>query len=207
MTAQVVSMSFPAGTAPNIVQTQFAQAVFRSVFQQRGIDTSKMVFNASPAIMQTTQAAVLASPPIAQAAVAAAAGGPITVSANVDGVTGAVTPSSTLSKTHIAVGNEVLDPTFVMPTSPPAMKNPPGAPPLKADPVTGQTHDLVGMYGNAANDVVFGSTGLLASLGKVGGLAAGAVIGTLAGGPVGLIIGAAAGGGLDYLRAQASKKA
>lgn len=203
MSAQVVSMSFPAGTAPNIVQTQFAQAVFRSVLQQRGIDTSKMVFNASPAIMQTVNTAVLASPPIAQAAVAAAGGGPITVSANVDGATGSVTPSSTLSKAHIAVGPEVLDPTYVLPTSPPSMKNPPGAPPLKADPVTGQPHDLVNMYGNSASEVVFGSAGLLDSLGKVGGLAAGAVIGTLAGGPVGLIIGAAAGGGLDYLRAKA----
>jgi hypothetical protein len=203
-TTQTVSMTFPAGTPYNIVQQQYAQAVYRAIFQMHGIDTSKPVFHAPPEVFTAANIAVPGSPPIAQAAFTAAGGGPIVISAVVDGNSGKITPSPTLSKSHITVGPEVLDPNYVSPTTPAAMKNPPTHPPQAVDPLTKAPIDLVATYGGGAATVIMGAAKTpLQKVMALGGTAAGAAVGALAGGPVGFVVGAAAGAGLDYLRAKA----
>jgi hypothetical protein len=204
-TTQTVSMTFPPGTPYNIVQQQFAQAVYRAIFQMHGMDTSKPIYNAPPEVFTAANIAVPGSPPIAQAAFTAAGGRPIVISAVVDGGSGKIVPSPTMSKTHITVGPEVLDPNYVPPTSPQLQTNPPTHPPKSVDPFTGTPINQVVSYGSGASPAGAGAAAKtpLQKVMALGGTAAGAAVGALAGGPVGFVVGAAAGAGLDYLRAKA----
>jgi hypothetical protein len=201
MGTQTVSMTFPPGTPASTVQTQFAQAVYRSIFQQHGIDTSKMVFSAPPEVFTAANVAVPGSTAISQAAVAAAGGGPITVSAVVDGASGKITPTPKLAPNHITVDTSVLDPNYVMPTSPPTQVNPASHPPRTADPLTGKPIDQTATYGAGGPSGTPLPSGLQKIL-ALGGTAAGGVIGAMAAGPIGMLAGLAVGGGVDYFRAK-----